>query len=164
VGVRLLPLWLLCVALTGCSPTATEQTTAYNCCPCCDCCRPHEPVPPVRPGPPEIDTLFQLSKASAVKLDDGKTAGKLGAAILRACDAAEVSSTLIESIRIVQDAIRKVLEERDGLPDNVDWRNGWRAPVSDLVAVRSPTTPKAYAETMRFAARGLLAAAMELGE
>jgi len=123
-----------------------------------------EPPAPIRPGPPETDSLFQLSYELAITLGDAVTARDMGNAILLACDAAEVSSTLIESIRIVQDAIRKVLESRQDVSDEVDWRNGWRAPVSDLVALRAPETPKAYAATMRFAARGLLAAALELGK
>ncbi len=165
MGVRLLPLWLLCVALAGCSPTATEQTTAYNCCPCCDCCRPPEPVPPVQPEPPpEVDTIFELSKLAAVKLGDAVTARRLAEAILPACDAAAVTIDMLEAIRVVQDAMRAVLIQRDGEADLVDWRNGWRAPISDLIGQRNPRTPAEYAELMRHAARGLMAAATELAQ
>ena len=164
MGVRLLPLWVLCVALAGCSPSATEQTSTYNCCPCCDCCGAPEPAPPVQPEPPEVDTIFELSKLAAIKLGDAETASSLAEAILLACDAAAVAVDMLESIRVVQDAMRAVLIERDGQADLIDWRNGWRAPISDLIGQRDPETPAEYAELMRHAARGLKAAATELAQ
>jgi len=165
VGVRLLPLWVLCVVLAGCGPEATEQTTAYNCCPCCDCCRPPvTPPPQPEPPPPEVDTIFELSKLAAVKLGDAVTARRLAEAILPACDAAAVAVDMVEAIRVVQDATRAVLIERDGQADLIDWRNGWRAPISDLIGQRNPRSPAEYAELMRHAARGLMAAALELSK
>jgi hypothetical protein len=162
MGIRLLPLLcLLCVVLTGCTPKASVESAAYNCCPCCECCTPPVAPPTPEPPPPPVDdSLFELSKIAAVKLNDAATARQLGAAILTACDAAAVAADTIEAIRIIQDATRKVLIERDGKADLVDWRNGWRAPISDLIAQRNPRTPAEYAELMRHAARGLLAAAL----
>ena len=165
MGLRLLPLLcLLSVCLTGCTPKASVESASYNCCPCCECCTPPvtppapEPEPP--PPPPADDSIFELSRLAAEKLNDAATARQLGTAILTACDAAAVAADTIEAIRIIQDATRKVLIERDGQADLVDWRNGWRAPISDLIAQRNPRTPAAYAELMRHAARGLLAAAV----
>jgi hypothetical protein len=124
---------------------------------------PQPPVDQPEPEPPELpvdDSIFELSKLAAVKLNDAATSRQLGTAILTACDAAAVAADTIEAIRIIQDATRKVLIERDGKADLVDWRNGWRAPISDLIAQRNPRTPAEYAELMRHAARGLLAAAL----
>jgi hypothetical protein len=163
MGLRLLPLLcLLCVVLTGCTPKASVESASYNCCPCCECCTPPvtPPQPPEDDLPPEVDSVFELSRQAAEKLNDAATARQLGTAILTACDAAAVAADTVEAIRIIQDATRKVLIERDGKADLVDWRNGWRAPVSDLIAQRNPNTPAQYAELMRHAARGLLAAAV----
>jgi hypothetical protein len=118
----------------------------------------------VQPVPPEVDTLFELSKLAAVKLGDAVTARRLAEAILPACDAASVAVDMLEAIRVVQDATRAVLIERDGQADLIDWRNGWRAPISDLIGQRNPRSPAEYAELMRHAARGLMAAALELGK
>lgn len=122
---------------------------------------PEEPGEPEEPTPGLFEALRKLSQESAAKLNDKTTATGLAETIRakadeieRMCEAGQCP-TLDGAKRLMVIAIENRLLARSGTSRNVNWADGWRAPINGQLQASNTSTVALYLAAMRAAALGL---------
>lgn len=119
------------------------------------------PVPTDPPvDPPTDGAIEQLSRARANAVNDPPTRAVLKVDLNTAIAAAEARCAagdcppLPEAADALVAAIEASLEKRRGESEYIEWKAGWRTPISDAVKAKATTT-QSYLALMKEAARGL---------